>query len=1162
MLDDGRVDRDALICARYWRNSLADVGLGRGAFRNDEVAAFIPVDGSLLLKGRVDTEAVAALFQDSHAEAESRTVLVRPFVYRARTEHGRRFSPLPDVLTPIVSQVTLSQDGQLTIPKNTVVPRDLLEPLDRNAFTIGTVEEQDSFLTRFPEPSGATEVEAEGGSSTANWSAFRQYCDQFAQAVFPTLASDERFERTEESFIEVRLRTLTSRHVDALYDHMEKDQPPALLFSTFASRPLTEAEPCLESHAGFVARLGHSSARYALADEQRNALNHLLAAEHGELVTVNGPPGTGKTTLLLSVVASLWAKAALDRDRAPIIFAASTNNQAITNIIDSFGADFSEGEGPFAGRWLPDLTSFASYFPAPSRSVPDTYLTGEFFDHVEDADYLDQARSAFLRAADIAFPDLENLRVETVVERLHGELRAQADALAEIESAWLALVSTRERGHAVLGNKAEAERRRREAEAAEHESQRAQELGVAWDQHLAEEPLLQVLFDWLPPVARKRLGGARAALRSHWLGPLPDWKSIADIGSTIAGIAEEARTRATKFRASLAEADELLQAERAGLERWCAALHCLGVDLGEAGRMTLVDSDPLADRLLRFPIFQTATHYWEGRWLLEMAAIEDLADQKRRRGRSVMIPRWRRRMMLTPCAVSTFYVLPGLMRARRYDRDGTFGDDYLYDTIDLLIVDEAGQTTPPVAGAAFALARRALVIGDTEQIEPIWDLPGRVDAGNLRAAGLLTAEDEQAGLNLFVKSGRAASSGSVMRVAQHVSRYHQDPDLARGLILYEHRRCFDEIISYCNDLCYRGKLKPQRGRKADATGPDADGLPAMGFLQVDGLCEQLPGGSRRNVAEAETIAAWIADRKVSLEQSYPEQRLSEILGIVTPFAAQVRTIQTALNSVGIDTEQGTGVTIGSVHAFQGGQRRVMIFSPTYSKHADGNFIDTSTSMLNVAVSRAMNSFLVFGDMDCFSTAPRGSPRGQLGARLASAAEAALTFVQPPRRDLMRRAQLEYLRDAAAHDAFLCDVLARSRREVQVVTPWLSQRALDESGLVPALSAAVARGIALTVYTDRMLNAQRVAHDESAFDSLASALETLREVGAGLIEVCGVHSKILMADEDLFCAGSFNWFSASRDGAYARHETSLAYRGPAVAKEIEAMKASLQRRMAR
>jgi hypothetical protein len=90
-----------------------------------------------------------------------------------------------------------------------------------------------------------------------------------------------------------------------------------------------------------------------------------------------------------------------------------------------------------------------------------------------------------------------------------------------------------------------------------------------------------------------------------------------------------------------------------------------------------------------------------------MAAIKDLADEKRRTGRSVMIPRWRRRMMLTPCAVATFYVLPELMCARRHEGDRTFSNDYLYDTIDLLIVDEAGQTTPPVGGAAFVLARRA-----------------------------------------------------------------------------------------------------------------------------------------------------------------------------------------------------------------------------------------------------------------------------------------------------------------------------------------------------------------------------------------------------------------------------------------------------------------------
>jgi phosphatidylserine/phosphatidylglycerophosphate/cardiolipin synthase-like enzyme len=164
--------------------------------------------------------------------------------------------------------------------------------------------------------------------------------------------------------------------------------------------------------------------------------------------------------------------------------------------------------------------------------------------------------------------------------------------------------------------------------------------------------------------------------------------------------------------------------------------------------------------------------------------------------------------------------------------------------------------------------------------------------------------------------------------------------------------------------------------------------------------------------------------------------------------------------------------------------------------------------------------------------------------------------------LIRRDEVEHLRDAAAHDAFLRDVLARSLREVQVVTPWLTRHALVESGLIPALSAAVARGIALTVYTDHTLNAHRVARDRRAIADLARALDTLREVGADLIEVFDVHSKIVMADNDLFCVGSFNWFSAARDGAYARHETSVAYKGPAVANEIAAMKASLHARMAR
>ena len=45
--------------------------------------------------------------------------------------------------------------------------------------------------------------------------------------------------------------------------------------------------------------------------------------------------------------------------------------------------------------------------------------------------------------------------------------------------------------------------------------------------------------------------------------------------------------------------------------------------------------------------------------------------------------------------------------------DGDWKTRYMLDFIDLLIVDEAGQVLPEMAAPSFALAKWALVIGDT-----------------------------------------------------------------------------------------------------------------------------------------------------------------------------------------------------------------------------------------------------------------------------------------------------------------------------------------------------------------------------------------------------------------------------------------------------------------
>lgn len=63
--------------------------------------------------------------------------------------------------------------------------------------------------------------------------------------------------------------------------------------------------------------------------------------------------------------------------------------------------------------------------------------------------------------------------------------------------------------------------------------------------------------------------------------------------------------------------------------------------------------------------------------------------------------------MITPCLVMTFYMLP-----RQFLAYGDQKSFYLYNYVDVLIVDEAGQVSPEIAAGAFSLAKRSIVVGD------------------------------------------------------------------------------------------------------------------------------------------------------------------------------------------------------------------------------------------------------------------------------------------------------------------------------------------------------------------------------------------------------------------------------------------------------------------
>lgn len=934
------MDENALGFASYWRNSLADAESGKGSFERKDAKNFTHWHG--IAAGRLDEAIVSKFFEGEKDDVETVDVVLRPKVYFRLLQHGKdRSAGAPDIVTPLVTPALLSREGFLYPTPATSIPRDLLEPLPKGAFSIGDIGQYDkyktihtSFSINFDDSIDKTaetdeEREARYAALQQEW---RQYLDD-SERLLKNVAGDwiknpEQYVLAEHGYIVKTAQSGgASFHILSLYDHLlvcKKDVP---LFNRFASREVHAAESLLAPGAKFSDRLGHSGDKFPLAKAQRDALSHFLDARHGDILAVNGPPGTGKTTLVLSIIATQWARAALEKSEPPVIIATSTNNQAVTNIIEAFGKDFSQGSGAMAGRWLPELKSFGAYFPSSTRKAEAAkkYQTEDFFTQVESKEYVEDALLFYLEKAKAAFPEKECSSPEKIIELLHGQLAAKSEQLIRLNATWQMLSQIRA-ARELIANDIEQylDNLNKLLSGQEQKVTLLKSAKTEWKKYRAGESLIYSLFSWLPAVRNKRQYQIQLFLEDK-LGALiagNQWSDPETIERNIDGLLNSAEREQTTYRQQIDSAHEIVLKEQQAVQEW----QRLAFDLGYEGdeELSFSQADELADTQIRFPAFLLTTHYWEGRWLMDMARIDDLQEEKKKQGAKGVTARWQRRMKLTPCVVMTCYMLPGNMQISEHKGQRKFEKSYLYDFADLLIVDEAGQVLPEVAAASFALAKKALVIGDTEQIPPIWSIAPAIDVGNMLAEKILsgsTQEEITEKYTAIADLGKSAASGSVMKIAQFASRYQYDPELARGMYLYEHRRCFDNIIGYCNTLCYHGKLLPKRGRE------ESNLMPAMGYLHIDGKGEQASSGSRYNLLEAETIAAWLAENQQNIEAHYGKS-LHEVVGIVTPFSAQVSTIKQALGKQGISTGANEkSLTVGTVHSLQGAERAIVIFSP-------------------------------------------------------------------------------------------------------------------------------------------------------------------------------------------------------------------------------------------
>lgn len=73
------------------------------------------------------------------------------------------------------------------------------------------------------------------------------------------------------------------------------------------------------------------------------------------------------------------------------------------------------------------------------------------------------------------------------------------------------------------------------------------------------------------------------------------------------------------------------------------------------------------------------------------------------------------------------------------------------------------------------------------------------------------------------------------------------------------------------------------------------------------------------------------------------------------------------------------LTIGTVHALQGAERPIILFSSVYGPNMKNTsfFFDMGPNMLNVAVSRAKDSFIMFGHDNLYRNDANRNPSSLL-----------------------------------------------------------------------------------------------------------------------------------------------------------------------------------------
>lgn len=235
---------------------------------------------------------------------------------------------------------------------------------------------------------------------------------------------------------------------------------------------------------------------------------------------------------------------------------------------------------------------------------------------------------------------------------------------------------------------------------------------------------------------------------------------------------------------------------------------------------------------------------------------------------------------------------------------------------DMVIMDEASQGNIAMSLVPIIRGRSLMLVGDPQQLSPVI-LLNPIDNEKLKRIYGVTDEYD------YIKN-------SIYKT------YLACDAVSEEILLSHHYRCNKKIISFNNKKYYNNKLI--------INSPDKEANPL--------IFKNIPA----NTTNYKNTAPQEVEEIISFIKEHPDKSI----GIITPFTNQKELINKALKDNGMEN-----IPCGTVHAFQGDEKDVVLFSlaitqQTYQGTYD--WLKNNKELINVATSRAKDQLVILSDI--------------------------------------------------------------------------------------------------------------------------------------------------------------------------------------------------------